>query len=294
MSKILSVVILALAAAIVAKGDEQLSAVISSNPNTNSSLNTEIYINLNRQQYEKNLQEYDLQMETFKQSYAASLNTINIRLEMLTDTLNQNDAKLNPLLTLSDLSKSCVNKYRSSIPSQAATSTKVNSCINTANGKLNSLLSAPLSTKNYLDSYYKNTFEKGITNCQTKFSYLPLNYTLCVTNVVSDANAYTFNNQKTFATQMDAAQCSGNANIKQALDCSYNVEKDTLSAVAVANTLIEKCLLRQDECKQCNSTYFCSEVAYIKRSEVNYYERTMANPFYGRNNVKECLMLSIV
>lgn len=124
-------------------------------------------------------------MEIFKQTYAASLNTIDTKLDMLIESLRQNDEKLNPLLVLSDSSKICVNKYRSPIPTIYSTKTRITNCITTATNKLTSLLTNPLNTRNSLDNYYKNTFEKEITNCEKKFALYPLNYTLCVTDAVS-------------------------------------------------------------------------------------------------------------
>ncbi|XP_065357669.1 uncharacterized protein LOC135951858 [Calliphora vicina] len=265
----------------------------SYNSNYNSSLRTEEYINLNRQQHVKNIEDYDTQMEIFKQSYASSLDTIKVQQDMLVDVQVQTDDKLNPLEILSDLSKKCVSKYRSSIPTVAATKSAINSCVTTASNQLNSMLSSNLNTRNYLDSYYKNNFEKDIDTCQRTYSSLQLNYTICITNVVTTTNSYTITNQKSFATQMDAAQCSATANIKKALDCSFTVQNKTISSIAEANTLINKCLVGQDDCKQCNQLNTCSEVYYLKRSEVDYNSRTMANPFYGRNDIKDCLKLQI-
>ena len=91
---------------------------------------------------------------------------------------------------------------------------------------------------------------------------------------------------------MEACQCSGKANIKQALDCSYITQNNAISAIAVADTMINKCLLGQDDCQKC-STNYCSNVSYLKRSEVNYESRTMNNPFYGRYDIKDCLLLKI-
>lgn len=165
----------------MARGQQQLATT----NNSNSTIRTEDYISLNKQQYDRNLQELDVQLEIFKQNYAASLETINIQRDMLLDTMQQNEEKLNPLLVLSDLSKKCVNKYRSKIPTIAATKTKINSCVSTASNRLQSLLAQPTSSRNSLDNYYKNTFDRRVANCKASYSNKPLNYTICVTDVVS-------------------------------------------------------------------------------------------------------------
>lgn len=140
---------------------------------------------MNRQQHAKVIQDYDTQMDLFKATYIASLDTISIQLDMLVDSLVQNDNKLKPLEVLSDLSKKCVNKYRSSIPTIPDTKTKINSCISTASSKLNNLLTSPLYTRNYLDKEFKTTFESSLNSCKRIYGSLPKNYTMCVTKVVS-------------------------------------------------------------------------------------------------------------
>ncbi|XP_065357738.1 uncharacterized protein LOC135951915 [Calliphora vicina] len=284
----LNSVILLIAVAAVANGQLQQVA------NNNSTLHIDDYINMNRQQHAKVIQDYDTEMDLVKQTYTASLDTMNIQLNMLVDSLVQNENKLKSLEVLSDLSKKCVNKYRSSIPTVSSTKTKINSCIRTASVKLNSLLSSPLYTRNNLESYYKNNFESSITSCKRTYIALPKNYTMCVIKVASDTDTYTISNQKTFANQMDAAQCSFDDNIQKALDCSYATETNTISAIAEANTLIDTCLQGQDVCQPCNGANTCSEVFYMNRSEINHSSKVMDNPFYRRYNATDCLMLNIL
>ncbi|XP_046806010.1 uncharacterized protein LOC111684547 [Lucilia cuprina] len=278
---------------VVANGEVQNVEPYNYSSNSNSSLRTEVYINMNRQQYAKIIEGYDIQMELFKQSYAASLDTINIRQDMLVDTLVQTDAELNPLEILSNLSQKCVSKYRSSIPTVAVTKRNINNCITTASQQVNGMLSIPLNTRTSTESYLKNTFERDINLCGRTYSLLPFNYTMCVINAVDAANIYVFNSQKNFANQMDVASCSSKSNIKKALDCSYLVEKEAISAIAESKTLIDKCLTGQNKCKPCNQGFTCSEVYYMQRYEVSYSSKTMDNPFYGRNDIKNCLMLKI-
>lgn len=94
---------------------------------------------------------------------------------------------------------------------------------------------------------------------------------------------------------MDSAECSAKANIKRALDCSFIAQNSTISLIAEANTLINNCLLRVDECKPCTKyDYSCPDVYNMDYSEVDYKNRTMLNPFYGREYHTDCLMLNIL
>lgn len=93
---------------------------------------------------------------------------------------------------------------------------------------------------------------------------------------------------------MSTAQHNAKVNIQTALDCGYKTQKQTITASAEANTMIEKCLKGQDECKQCNNQgVSCQYISYIPRSEVNYNSLYMNNPFYQRYDLTDCLMLKI-
>ncbi|XP_065371317.1 uncharacterized protein LOC135963410 isoform X1 [Calliphora vicina] len=292
MPKMYKVIALLLLIVALASGQEQNVTTLSNNYHSSSVARTDDYINLNRQQYAKTLQDYENQMDKYRQLYAGRVEIININLDMLIDGLIQSEERLNPLEVLSDFSKECVIKYRSSIPTVAYTKTSITSCATTANNQVNNLLSSPLSTKNSLQNYYTNYFEKEVTNCGKKFDNSTANYTICVTSVTSTTNTYTISNQKTFATQMDAAYCSSNANVKRALDCSFIVQNRTISLIAEANALINKCLLGGDDCKPCNDGFTCPDVYNIPYYEIDYRNATMRNPFFGREFLKDCLMLT--
>lgn len=125
-------------------------------------------------------------MEIFKQLFNGRLNTLEVQLEMLVDSLKLNDELLNPMEILSDFSKHCVTRYRSKIPTIENTKTAMQSCVTAAKNQLNSLMSAPLQTRNNLQNYYRNTFEKEVKNCEKKFTdnLLSFNYTSCLTSLV--------------------------------------------------------------------------------------------------------------
>lgn len=126
-----------------------------------------------------------MQMEIFKERHTASIETINIKTDMLVKTIEQNEEKLNPLMVLSDLSKNCVSKYKSYLPSVNDTKSKMNHCVTTGKNKMSTVLYSPLYIRNNLDNYYTHHFEKNISDCYTSYHNLPLNYTICLTKVVS-------------------------------------------------------------------------------------------------------------
>lgn len=57
--------------------------------------------------------------------------------------------------------------------------------------------------------------------------------------------------------------------------------------------MIERCLLGKDDCDKCDSYYSCSSVSVMKNTEVDYFSKIMNNPFFGRYEIKNCLLLKI-
>lgn len=110
---------------------------------------------------------------------------------MLVDSLKINDELLNPMEILSDFSKHCVTKYRPRIPTIEATKTAMQACVTAAKNQLNNLVNTPLTTRNNLQNYYRNNFEKEIKNCATKHAnMLSFNYTTCLTSLVRAFEIY--------------------------------------------------------------------------------------------------------
>ncbi|XP_023301251.2 uncharacterized protein LOC111683414 [Lucilia cuprina] len=205
--------------------------------------NIDDYINQNRQKYANMLQDYNNRLKTFHDVYQARLDGIYIQQEMLTDSMLQNEEHLNTLENSNDSTKECVTKYRSTIPTVADTKTSILSCINYAKNQHSNLLNDPENTKIYLIGYYYGYFDKRLRDCSEIFDNTSVNYNDCVTSVVNDSNIFTTSNQNNFATQIDAAVHSSIVIIKAAFDCSFQIEKRTISLIVDVNNLINKCQL---------------------------------------------------
>ena len=92
---------------------------------------------------------------------------------------------------------------------------------------------------------------------------------------------------------MSTARCTANATVMKTLDCNYSVESRTIALMAEVNTLIKKCLANEDECKHCSFGYKCPNISCMNRYDIDYISRTIDNPFYGRYDVKDCMILKI-
>lgn len=87
---------------------------------------------------------------------------------------------------------------------------------------------------------------------------------------------------------MEAAECTSNAHVKKAIDCSFLVQNRTIALTAEANTLINNCMENLN-----NSNDFCMDVFYMRQSLVDYKNFSMTNPFFGRNDTNNCLLIKL-
>lgn len=85
---------------------------------------------------------------------------------------------------------------------------------------------------------------------------------------------------------MEAALCIAKANIQKVMDCSYNVQEETIDKVAKTNILISECITPTDKCKPC--AYRCQDTLTLPASDL--VNKVMTNPFLGFKEAK-CLIL---
>ncbi|XP_073820183.1 uncharacterized protein [Musca autumnalis] len=259
-----------------------------------SVLRTDNYLDLNRRQYADNILEFEKELDIFKKHFTERLGGIQLMLDMLVTDIIKTNEHLNPLEVLSDISKDCVAKYRSKIPTVAATKASMQACITTAQNQLNTMISAGVTTKTNLYNYYQNNMERDLKACTTKHPAKDNEFTECIAKVISAVTAYTRAMVKQFHNQMDAAHCSSNANIKNALDCSFTVQNRTITMNAEANLMIDRCIRGLDDCERCSAGRFCENVYYLPQYQVDYNNATMLNPFYGRNSTStSCLLIEV-
>ncbi|XP_075147013.1 uncharacterized protein LOC142221227 [Haematobia irritans] len=261
--------------------------------NDNSTQHTDDYIAANRRHYNDMIKDYDNQLQEFQAVYEARISTIDIQLNFLIETIHETDERLDTLEILSDHAEECVEKYKFTLPNENNTTAMIHNCSDNAMRQYNNLVAAPMETRKNLEDYYYGTFEKELSKCSNISSNMnntQMNYTVCVTTVISEADTYAANNHKLFESQMDVAKCSADGYVKSALDCSYSAQNDALTMISGTNTIINNCI----QGIASSTGYYCDYVERIPSSSVNSTNQTMPNPFYGRNETLGCLMLDIV
>ncbi|XP_005190980.2 uncharacterized protein LOC101900288 [Musca domestica] len=286
-----------LALLVVVKAQQNTGLINYYNSENSSLIRNDEYIESVRRQNDFHIWYNTQQIETFRNGYLDRINTISIQKKSLAQEICRVNEYLVPLTVLSDFSRQCVQKYKQLIPSEAAAESSMERCMITGRGQVNSLITNMIATNRSLSNYYVGNFEKGVTNCRTKFntSY-PVNYTHCLADVVSASNAYTISNQKTFSTQLETAKGSSNVYVKQAHECSFSVQNSTITNIQRATTLIDNCLNDTgDKSSNCpNKGYYCENVVSLPSYMIDYKNRTMPNPFLGRNGTEKCLTLDIM
>uniref|UniRef100_A0A1L8EGC3 Putative secreted protein n=1 Tax=Haematobia irritans TaxID=7368 RepID=A0A1L8EGC3_HAEIR len=253
------------------------------------------YVNANRRQYAANIDYYRMEIENFQESYLDRVFSMEYQKDALVKEITRVDEKLYPLTLLSDFTKMCVNSFKTPIPSVDWVKGQMNWCMVSASNKNASLTSDMETTKRSLERHYDNDFENKISNCEP-FSVngsMPMNYTLCLVDAVSETDAYTLRNQKQFSNELEAAKNFAKNYIKTLQECTFVVHNTTISIISEANTRIEKCIHVTDDYPICGR-YFCYDIYRIPAASIDPKNATMPNPFYGRNQTYNCLMLDIV
>ncbi|XP_037816593.1 uncharacterized protein LOC119606981 [Lucilia sericata] len=240
MFKLFAVILLFV---VLTKGRMENEITFTTNSNSRSVANIDEYINQNRQKYANMLQDYNNRLNIFQKVYNARLDGIGIQQNMLTDSMLQNEGNLNSLEGSNESTKECVIKYRSTLPTVADTKTSILSCVNIAKNQYSNLLNEPENTKMYLIGYYYGYFDIKLRDCSENLDNTSVNYNDCVTSVINTSNIFTTSNQNNFDTQMSAADQSSIVIIKTAFDCSFQIEKRTISLIVEVNNLISKCQL---------------------------------------------------
>ncbi|EDW74988.1 uncharacterized protein Dwil_GK15607 [Drosophila willistoni] len=242
------------------------------------------YVTQNIRQYNAKLKQYEVEMANFKTTHAKQLSPINVQADQLELKIEEANSLLIPIELIDQWHRQCVLNYSSSIPAIATLRSSLSAC---ASNTADSLMSSPKSTFNTLKSYY-DKLPNSVANCEKTHSNSQTNYTTCVTKLITDANTYTVNNQKTFTSYMESSQCTADSRIVAAWQCSFNIVFNTASILSTALRKIEDCVDNRVWCgslaacksPNCNTVYFNNAV---RQNE------TIRNPLYNPNSTVSCM-----
>lgn len=151
----------------------------------NVTTRTEDYILENRRQFNATLQNYLDQMNIVTNGLELGLKVLDRHKVLLLKSLQETNEKIDPLELLGLPAKYCVQQYRNELPYAQIVKTNIESCISNARNYASSIISSANTYYNYLKNYYSNTFNPNLNACAKSNSNPSLNYTLCVTSVVS-------------------------------------------------------------------------------------------------------------
>ncbi|XP_061400275.1 uncharacterized protein LOC133335999 [Musca vetustissima] len=271
-----------------------IAAVKAQNTTNNiTAIRIDDYIAANKRNYENNVKEYDFKLQAFEELYNGRLNTIDVQKDFMIDSLKLTNERLSTLEFLSDYSKNCVAKYQTTLPTEYNVTVTLQNCTASAKSYYNTLVTDARTTRNSLEYYYDVTLNNELKKCDNIVNKTSqANYTLCVTNVIENANVYTIENRKAFNSQMETANCAANGQVHKALDCSFTAQSNTFQLMSTVNIQIDMCI--QGTNSTACSGYYCQNVERIPANSINPKNQTMTNPFFGRNETLSCLMLDIV
>lgn len=152
----------------------------------NSSQSMDLYILQNQRQYDSKIKQLADELANFKQLFQKQINALDVQADSMQLKLEQASAHLDPIILIDSWSKQCVQNYSVTIPTITVARDSIIKCKESISGILN----APESTYNTLNNYYKNNVKNGLAQCLKLHPTAQLNYTLCVTKVVSITTFY--------------------------------------------------------------------------------------------------------
>ncbi|XP_053952867.1 uncharacterized protein LOC128859802 [Anastrepha ludens] len=256
------------------------------NDDTEIWVDVEDYIFENRRQYNATLQSYLDQINGVQNSLEDQLNVIEKEKVLLLNTIQETYEKIRPLEVLSLPTRYCVQQYREELPYADIIQANIESCITSARSYSNSIVSTPKNYYIQLNNYYNSNLKTSLNNCAKSHSNPSLNYTLCVTSVISKANIDTINNRNNFAAAIESSECSLNSRVDIAVSCLYLQFRSALTSIGAATRLIHECIndyLEPDNDNNGTTSHGCPNVAYLEAKDASSLNVSLANQLQARS-----------
>ncbi|XP_037728471.1 uncharacterized protein LOC119559444 [Drosophila subpulchrella] len=263
-----------------------LSLVVGQASNVSQSM--DLYILQNQRQYDAKIKQLEDQLANFRILFNKRIEALTVQADSMQLKLEQASAQLDPITLIDSWSKQCVQNYSGTIPTVSAARTSITNCAENINGVLNS----PESTYNTLNSYYKNNLKNGLAQCVKLHPTAQLNYTLCVTKVIGDANKYTVTSQNNFNNYLKSSECTAENRVRSSWQCSFGQVYSITSRVEVALQLIDTCIANRLVCGSITCSVdkpSCPNVANVTLAEINPQNDTIRNPFTFVTNSTNCV-----
>ncbi|KAH8401540.1 hypothetical protein KR009_006325 [Drosophila setifemur] len=252
---------------------------------TNVTHSLDAYIEQNQRQWDAKIRLYEDEMDNFRLLFSKRLEAIDSQADSMELKLNEASARLDPLALISPWTRNCVQNYSSTIPTVNIARAAIVKC----KESISNVLTSVESTSNTLKSYYNVNVKNGLADCVKRFPNAQLNYTICVTKVVGDANKYTVTNQNTFNTNLKNAECTADSRIRSSWQCSFNQVYSYTSTVEVALRLVDDCIANREVCGSEACISGCPNVTNINLADISFSNDTIPNPFRLISKQSECL-----
>ncbi|XP_014093844.2 uncharacterized protein [Bactrocera oleae] len=297
-NKQLVVALLSLQVIVVAVALSTTAASYTASEVVNVTTRTDDYILENQRQFNATLQGYLDQMSIVTNGLEVGLKVLDRQKVLLLKSIQETYEKIDPLELLGLPAKYCVQQYHDELPYNQIVKANIESCITSARNYANSMISSANTYYSYLKSYYTNTFNPNLNACAKSNSNPSLNYTLCVTSVISKVNSYIHSNRESFDAGMQTAHCNLENRLDIAAGCTHTQFNSVLTSVGAATRLIHDCLSDYLESLNDNNngtiSTGCPNVVYVEVEDRDVQSRTISNPLFGLNSTANCVEIRFV
>ncbi|XP_067616794.1 uncharacterized protein [Eurosta solidaginis] len=258
----------------------------------NVSTKADDYINENRRQYNATLQTFLDQINDINKSIEDQVIPLDKQKDLLLKQIRETNERLLPLEGLNSRSEYCVQQYKAELPYADIIKANIETCLTGARGTYASIVSQLNVLYSNLLNYYNADLRNALLTCSRTFPNPSLNYTNCITPVISRTNTVTNNQRTSFATILQTATCTLTARMDTAASCTYAVYNSALLSLGAAERLINDCISGVSGPRPCTTvTAGCSTLKYLPVKDSDFASVNITNPLVGLSKAQGCVEL---
>ncbi|XP_055912078.1 uncharacterized protein LOC129946076 [Eupeodes corollae] len=167
------------------------------------------------------------------------------------EEIKRYEDSLVPMEALSLIRKHCIQKYKGMLVSMGTISTNFQTCIKTAQTRLDSLTVSAKSSQSTAEAYANVNLPDMINNCYKTNTNNASKLESCV---VDNVTAYTNTIQtylRNVEKSLDASLCTSTDLSRDAIQCSYKIEKSVLVTMGKVTSLIDNCVTQTETVCPC-------------------------------------------
>ncbi|XP_055843448.1 uncharacterized protein LOC129910199 [Episyrphus balteatus] len=204
---------------------------------------TDEYVILWNRKFQNDINIAEMKIECVDERGADSMRVIKDQQQEVLKEIKRNDESLVPIEALSLTQKHCVQKYKKLLVTYTSAESRFATCITKAETRLNTLTAPAKTSLNNAKKYANQDVPNGIASCNSTYYGNATKYEECVISKVNSEAGYIERSLQAVDKNLDASLCNSTDLSRDAIQCSFVVEKSVLVTIGKVNNLIDRCIV---------------------------------------------------